>query len=169
MGIFNALFGGGSSSQPARTKIAWDFYLSKYSVLSYVEDYLKYFENKFYRSDDWPNIYRLDSYYKNTILSPFRKLLNLDSENLEFIEYQGGDFYIGQVDGNGNRHGTGLYHWAREKDSEGDKHNEMFVGYWNHGQQTNDGSQIHASDETKTWFKACSEGFRIAPMYGLRR
>ncbi|MFR3332032.1 MAG: hypothetical protein ACLTSL_18160 [Odoribacter splanchnicus] len=157
------------SGRPSNNKIAWDFYLSKSTVLSYVERYFNYFENKFYRSDDWPNIYRLDDYYKNMILVPFRELLVLNTESLKFIEYEGGDFYIGQADNSGNRHGTGLYHWARTKDAEGDKHNEMFVGQWNHGQRTKDGSYIHASDDTKTWFEACSEGFRIAPIYGLRR
>lgn len=157
------------SNQSSETKIAWDFYLSKGSVLQYLERYYKYYENKFYRSDDWPNIYRLDDYYKKTILTPFRELLNLNTAELEFIEYQSGDFYIGQVDSNGSQHGIGLYHWAREKDSQGDKHNEMFVGHWSHGQQTNYGSKIHASDETKTWFKSCNEGFRLSPRYGLNR
>lgn len=163
------LSGGKNSNQSDRTKTAWDFTLNKETVLQYLERYYNYYENKFYRSNDWPNIYRLDDNYKETILAPFRELLNYDPDELEFIKYENDDFYIGQIDGNGNPHGIGLYHWAREKDAEGDKHNEMFVGRWNHGQQTNDGSQIHASDETKTWFEACREGFRLAPIYGLRK
>ena len=44
-----------------------------------------YYENKFYRNSDWPNIYRLDDYYKETILAPFRELLGCAPEELEFI------------------------------------------------------------------------------------
>ena len=162
--------GSNNSGTSSKTKVAWDFYLSKESVLEYLERYYNYDENQFYRSNDWPNIYRLDDYYKETILAPFRELLSYAPEELEFIRYENDDFYIGQTDGNGNPHGTGLYHWAREKDSQGDIHSEMFAGRWNHGEQTNDGSQIHhASDDTKTWFEACSEGFRLAPIYGLRK
>lgn len=110
------------------------------------------------------NIYRLDDYYKETILAPFRELLSYAPEELEFIRYENDDFYIGQTDGNGNPHGTGLYHWAREKGFAGDLHSEMFVGRWKHGEQTNDGSQIHhASDDTKTWFEACSEASAFHP------
>ena len=162
--------GSNNSGTSSKTKVAWDFYLSKESVLEYLERYYNYDENQFYRSNDWPNIYRLDDYYKETILAPFRELLSYAPEELEFIRYENDDFYIGQTDGNGNPHGTGLYHWASEKDSQGDIHSEMFAGRWNHGEQTNDGSQIHhASDDTKTWFEACSEGFRLAPIYGLRK
>ena len=150
-------------------KIKWDFSLSKETIRQYLEGYLNYFENKFYQSDDWPNIYRVDDYYKDTILAPLRELLNMNSNELEFIEYSGGDFYIGRVDCNENKQGIGCYHWAIEKDSEGDKRRDMFVGYWNRNERTNYGSYIHvSSDETKTWFEACNEGFRLTTRYGLQ-
>lgn len=84
--------GSNNSGTSSKTKVAWDFYLSKESVLEYLERYYNYYENKFYRNSDWPNIYRLDDYYKETILAPFRELLSYAPEELEFIRYENDDF-----------------------------------------------------------------------------
>lgn len=135
-----------------KTKATWnDPMLSVENAKHYLEGRLlrtRYLLN----TTEFGHFYIMSDYQKNRILAPLERLLQMQNVKLSKIPIDPNyshyfDFYYGQFNGNGKRHGLGAYGWCPEKDDEDDYNVEIFVGQFNDGEITDDGVYYTWSSE----------------------
>lgn len=123
-------------------------------------------------NDEFGHFYYLSEHRKTQILAPLKELLSCG--NLRFCKLgRGGeyddhyDFYLGQLNENGQRHGTGLYGWEWEEDDEGDTSITYFVGEYIDGRRTDNGVWYHFSSEDAKIYFDVEKAFTVYAAKGV--
>lgn len=167
MGLFKALFGGGSrdSSTSQGTVIRRDYdpnnINSCIQELRWVRKMAEYrlFNGSSWAIDEWPDA------YKRVFINAIDTLLNRRSR-LSCIVY-GSDYYLGETDSSGRPNGYGVYAYAW-KELACEKYYKYQLCDWSHGQCDENGYILSmSSNDANDWFKSQGDEYNSGSRYTI--